>query len=518
MARYREYCSEQAIMVPVTLSDQLRPGTFEYAIHELVDHHIDLSPFDDRYCNDETGAPAIDPAILLKLVLFAYSRGIISSRRIARECEQNIVFMALAADTRPHFTTIADFITTMEREIVGVFRDVLTVCYSEGLIGRRMFAIDGCKISANCAKEWSGTRAELMKKAGRIESAVGALIARHRGEDESGIVSPRRKTEHRTIATLTRKAEKITQWLADNDERIGRQGKPVKSNITDNHSAKLVSAHGVLQGYTGIAAVDDAHQVIVDAQAFGDGHEAVHVPHIIESIDAPFAAIDPERKIFESVVVTADSGFNSEAATRAVLEAGIDASIANPKFRKRDPRFASQQEYKARTTDRKQTSRARRSFGADAFEFDETGVLICPAGKPMKSRCPNGRSEDGFRGRSFKGHAEYCSVCELRSRCMRKPTTPARQVTKIEGGIRDNAKRGVQRMIERFDTERGRSYYRRRMGTVEPVFDNTRATVVLDRFTLRGRPKVDTQWKLFCIVHTIGKLARYGPWAAAPSG
>lgn len=162
----------------------MHPGTFEYAINELVDHHIDLSPFDERYRNDETGAgrslrsllahaagaPAIDPAILLKIVLFAYSRGIVSSRGIARECEQNIVFMALAADTRPHFTTIADFISTMEREIVGVFRDVLTVCYSEGLIGRRMFAIDGCKISANCAKEWSGTRAELMKKTARGSS------------------------------------------------------------------------------------------------------------------------------------------------------------------------------------------------------------------------------------------------------------------------------------------------------------------------------------------------------------
>lgn len=82
-------------------------------------------------------------------------------------------------------------------------------------------------------------------------------------------------------------------------------------------------------------------------------------------------------------------------------------------------------------------------------------------------------------------------------------------------GIRDNAKRGVQRVIERFDTEHGRPFCRRRVGTVEPVFANTRATLRLDRFTLRGRRKVDTHWKLFCIVHNIGKLARHGPWAAA---
>ena len=77
--------------------------------------------------------------------------------------------------------------------------------------------------------------------------------------------------------------------------------------------------------------------------------------------------------------------------------------------------------------------------------------------------------------------------------------------------MRGNQKSGVQRMIERFDTERGRLYYSRRMGAVEPVFANTRATLGLDRFTLRGRIKVDVQWKLYCIVHNIGKLARYGP-------
>jgi IS5 family transposase len=65
-------------------------------------------------------------------------------------------------------------------------------------------------------------------------------------------------------------------------------------------------------------------------------------------------------------------------------------------------------------------------------------------------------------------------------------------------------------MIERFDTARGRYYYSRRMGTVEPVFANIRSTLGLDRFTLRGRGKVGIQWILFCMVHNIGKLARYG--------
>lgn len=99
MARYRDRSREQAYMLPVHLQDQLQPGTFEYTVDYLVDNEIDLSGFDSRYRNEESGAPAYDPAVLLKVVLFAYSRGITSSRRIAQACEENVVFMALSADS-----------------------------------------------------------------------------------------------------------------------------------------------------------------------------------------------------------------------------------------------------------------------------------------------------------------------------------------------------------------------------------------------------------------------------------
>ena len=83
-------------------------------------------------------------------------------------------------------------------------------------------------------------------------------------------------------------------------------------------------------------------------------------------------------------------------------------------------------------------------------------------------------------------------------------------MTKIDRDPPGEKKTATQQMIDRFDSDRGRFYYSRRMGTVEPVFANIRHTMRLDRFTLRGRQKVDIQWKLFCIVHNIGKLARYG--------
>lgn len=134
----------------------------------------------------------------------------------------------------------------------------------------------------------------------------------------------------------------------------------------------------------------------------------------------------------------------------------------------------------------------------------------------MKSSCPNWKSKNGYTGRTFKGYPQHCSNYPLRERGLRGPHSSARQVTKTDDGMRHNNKSAFRRMMERFDTERGRHYHSKRLGIVEPVFGNTRATLGMDRFTLRGRTTVDAQWKLYCIVHNIGTLARYGPSFAGP--
>ena len=105
---------------------------------------MDLSVFELRYRNDTGGAPAYDPAILLKIVLYAYACGVISSRRIAKSCRDNIVFMALAAGAQPHVTAIAHFVSSMHKEIKQVFVDVLSACEAQGLIGHEVLALDGC--------------------------------------------------------------------------------------------------------------------------------------------------------------------------------------------------------------------------------------------------------------------------------------------------------------------------------------------------------------------------------------
>lgn len=265
MARYKSYSYQQKIMIPVSFDSQVLPGTFEHTLNVVIDG-MDLSMFEVRYKNDVTGATAYDPAILLKVILYAYSKGIISSRKIAQLCDENVVCMALSADTHPHFTTIADFVSSMGELCIELFTKVLAVCYTENLIGKQMFAIDGCKLSSNCSKEWSGTKAELLAKVEKIEKSVEFLVTKHKSSDLDPDDPTEREKEEKSIRKLKEKAAKITGWLKTHEDKLGAAGTPIKSNITDNESAKLATSHGVIQGYNGIAAVDDKHQTIVWAR------------------------------------------------------------------------------------------------------------------------------------------------------------------------------------------------------------------------------------------------------------
>lgn len=156
MAKYRGYDYSQGVLIPISFEEQLMPGTLEFAIHTLVETRIDTSIFDTRYGNDETGRLAYDPKVLLKVVLFGYSRGLISSRQIERACKENVTFMALSCGEQPDHSTIAAFVSSMRDEILPIFRDVLLVCEEERLLGGTFFALDGCKLASNASKEWSG--------------------------------------------------------------------------------------------------------------------------------------------------------------------------------------------------------------------------------------------------------------------------------------------------------------------------------------------------------------------------
>ncbi len=409
--------------------------------------------------------------------------------------------MALCGMTAPHFTTIAHFVSSLRDDIAQVFAAVLAVCDGQGLIGREMFAIDGVKLPSNASKHRSGTREEFTQRAAKMEAAATTMLERHRATDAAELEPDVAAKTTARIARLTKDAEQLREWLAAHPEdRRGPTGGLRKSNRTDNESAKMATDKGVIQGYTGVAAVDAKHQIIVEAQAHGTGSEQELLLPVVEALATMRTS---------ATVLTADAGYHSEA-NLAVL-----ALIADPDMRKRDERFADRDHHTSAPDPLHDKSGATKKalpvFAPSDFTYDaDARTCVCPAGKSLIRRGARNVT-NGHVGEHFQGAKRDGAPCALRDQCLRTPTTTVvRNVAFFRGREDAETETHTMRMQQRLDTPEGREQYGRRFATVEPVFANIRFNKRLDRFTLRGRTKVNGQWLLFCLVHNIEKLTHAG--------
>lgn len=520
MPKYKPYNYDQSSMVVINYLEQLQPGTFENSLHYLIDTQMDLSIFYPRYKNDDTGRPAYDPAILLKIILFAYSKGITSSREIQWCCETNIIFKALSCDSVPHFTTIASFVSGYVDEIEQLFTQIVLICDEQGLIGHELLAIDGCKMSSNAAKEWSGTVDELNRKATKILRQIQHHVQEHQRIDSSDTQGEaRRMRSEQAIETLNKGFEKIDKFLKTNGPRIG-QGKikkEVKSNITDNESAKMTTSKGTIQGYNGVATVDKKHQIIVDAQAFGSGQEHHTLKPVTDAVKVRYQQTGLSENIYaDSIIVTADTGFANEQNMRYLYEEGINGYIPDNQFRSRDPKFTEQKKRYGKRHQKTKSQQSTKVIASREFAFDPTNLSChCPAGNEISFR---GVREDtaGNQRATFEGRLTQCRACDMKVKCMKNPSSADHrkgQGRQVSFAMVKKKPTYTDWMKHRVDSAKGKLIYSHRMSVVEPVFANIGTQKRLNRFSLRGREKVDGQWKLFCMVHNIEKIANYGQLA-----
>jgi transposase len=504
MAKFKPLNENQLVMLPISLQDQLVPGTLEHTISELVEKHIDLSVFDARYNNDQSGAAAIHPKILLKVILLAYARGMISSRQIERACQENILFIALSYGYAPDHSTIAQFISSLQVEVQTLFCNILLVCEELGLLDGTHFSLDGVKLSANVSKEWSGTIEELEHKRDKLQEKLQRLIAEHAQADKQPeVVVERQKKRERRFQL---QVERLNEFLKDREPKRGSEGKEIQSNVIDNESAKMPSSHGVVQGYNAQALVDSKHQVILAAEAFSSqDHE--NLKPMLEGAKKNVAALGKDETYFQGKPLTADSNYHSYNSLVSCKAEKIDAYIPDMQFRKRDPRFADQQRFKDGLHGRQRPDTQPSLFTAADFSFDPSKqVYHCPQGKELT--CHARYQTNRYRTYDvYHARVQDCAACPVKTRCLSKPTTSRRYLSVPVDTQPPNL---IDELKAKIDTQQGKRIYARRLGIVEPVFANICVQKRMNRFTLRTKLKVNVQWRLFALVHNIGKIHTYG--------
>jgi transposase len=489
MAKYKDYDYSQDVLIALSLEDQLKPGSLEFAIHTLVETRMDTSIFADRYSNDETGRLAYDPKILLKIVLFGYSQGLLTSRKLERACKKDVTFMALSCLQYPDHSTIASFVSSMKNEISPLFRDILLVCEEEGLLGGTFFALDGLRVSSNASLGSSGKLSDFIKKKEHIEKRVKELLEAQEDKDKRDDGDDNRPSgmseRDKQIKRLQKQADRIERFLKENDPRLGKQGREIQSNLTDNESCQMFCSHGTIQGYNGQALVDKKHQVIIHAEAFGEGQDHHLIPPMLDGAKETMVAIGQGEDYFKGKILTADSNYHDPTNLKKCEEEEVEAYIPDKRFRNRDPRFNPDRERRRRRVGR---------FNLKDFVYSQDkDEYHCPNGKVLKVRAKKA-VVDGMIYKRYGADVEDCQGCEL------KLNVPS-------GHVPGNLSKA---MADKIDSEEGRRIYHQRIGIVEPVFANIGIQKRMNRFTLRSKIKVNIQWLLYCIVHNIGKISAYG--------
>jgi hypothetical protein len=268
----------------------------------------------------------------------------------------------------------------------------------------------------------------------------------------------------------------------------------------------MPTSHGVVQGYNAQALVDSKHQVILAAEAFASqDHE--NLAPILDGAKKNLQSIGKEPTYFEGKEFTADSNYHSFNSLTVCKNEKLDAYIPDIQFRKRDERFAQQERFKDGIHGRQRPDGKPSIFTASDFSFDASKqVYLCPQGKELTCHAHNQvnryRTYDVYHAR-----VEDCAACPLRSRCLSKSTASRRYLSIQVDTEQPNP---IDEMKAKMDTEQGKRIYARRLGIVEPVFANICVQKRMHRFTLRSKSKVDVQWRLFALVHNIGKIHMFG--------
>jgi len=388
-------------------------------------------------------------------------------------------------------------------------------CQELNLITGEMAAIDGCKISSNASKEWSGTIEHLKKRKARLEKYVKKIINRHKELDKNNDIKRKQKKYKKTMGDdkerrqhhvdrIEKKLKRLNEFLAGAKPKIGANGKEIMTNVTDPQSAKIKGPHGYIQGYNAVTVADSGNQVILCTEAIGFGSEGGSFPRMLNHLEENMKKITGKKEPLKDILLEGDTGYFSEENLQEAQKKGIEVIIPDPYFRMRDNTFE----------ERNKTRKKPTRYTVEDFKYNKRkDSYTCPWGKILsyKGRVKLRNNE----GDKYMASARDCGVCPLAEKCLmksprrkekrRQNRTPKRTlyitVLKHEENL-------SEKMRKKIDDPAFRELYSRRQQIIEPVFANITLCKGMDRFTLRTARKVNIQWQLYCIVHNIGKCVR----------
>ena len=331
---FRPYEPDQIFLMPASLREWLSSNHLAYFVSDVVSQ-LDLSAITERYAREERGYPPYHPAMMVKILLYAYCTGVASSRKIEKHLCEDIAFRVLAANNTPDFRTISDFRKDHLKALAGLFLQVLRLCQKTGLVKLGHVALDGTKVKANASKHKAMSYKRMKEEESRLESEVMELLKKAEvvdeeedqryGKNKRGDELPKelvfRGSRLKKIreAKASLEAEVRLKAIKEGKDRVPED--KAQRNFTDPDSHIMPAAGGkhFVQAYNAQAAVDSAYQIIVAAEVTNNPSDRRQAEPMMEVVKNNTGQLPCQ--------MSADAGYFSSDTVNNLTAQGIDVYI-----------------------------------------------------------------------------------------------------------------------------------------------------------------------------------------------
>jgi len=340
---FRPYEPDQISLMPASMRDWLPSDHLAYFISDVVDN-LDLSAIMERYVGEERGYPPYHPAMMVKVLLYAYCTGVASSRKIEKHLCEDIAFRVLAANNTPDFRTISDFRKDHLKALAGLFLQVLKLCQKAGLVKLGHVALDGTKIKANASKHKAMSYKRMKEEEARLEAEVAELLKKAESVDEEedqrygkgkkgdelpkelAFRESRLKKIQEAKAALEAEARLEAEKKPDKNDGDGTPPDKAQRNFTDPDSHIMPASGGkhFIQAYNAQAAVDSAKQVIVAAEVTNKPTDRGQAEPMMEIVKSNTGQLPCQ--------MSADAGYFSSDAVSNLTALGMDVYMPPDKI------------------------------------------------------------------------------------------------------------------------------------------------------------------------------------------
>jgi transposase len=445
MKTYRPYEPDQTLLLPPSLDEWLPKGHLGRFIAEIVED-LDLSAIVGVYEREERGQPPYNPTMMVKVILYAYSMGMPSSRRIERGLIEDVALRYLAANNTPDFRTISDFRKRHLAAINGFFQQVLRLCQKAGMIKLGHVALDGTKMKANASKHKAMSYGRMKKTEAELQAEVDELLRRAEEIDEA---------EDREYGR-DKRGDELPAELAHREGRL----------------KKIREAKAELEREAREEAEAKKREIEAKQAAKCSGGRKPSEPDPTPKDKAQKNFTDPDSRIMPRPGdrLAFMQAYNCQAAVDGKHQVIVAADVAQQTndSRQAEPMFKQVKKNMGRVP-------SKASMDAGYFSKDNVSAL-----EEMKI--------EAFVPPERRKHGEI------------SPPAPKGRIPK---GL--SAKELARRKLS---TIRGRTIYAKRKTIVEPVFGQIKQARGFRQFLLRGITKVKGEWSLICTTHNLLKLWR----------